>query len=98
MKTASAILYWDYARTGYGDTRVQRFRREVDERGLHRASELFQNINGPAVKEIAGLKLPEFVGLSFISKVRMFLNPADYVVLDRGGHPIRCLGQPNPGL
>jgi hypothetical protein len=78
----SNVLYWGYARTGFRNTRVRKFRREVDEQGLYDASELFRTIHGPAVKKIKELKLPEFAGLSFVSKVRMFLDPADYVVLD----------------
>ena len=78
----SNVLYWGYARTGYRGRRVQSFRQGVDEQGLNDASKLFRTIRGPAIKDIKKLKLPQFAGLSFVSKVRMFLEPADYVVLD----------------
>ena len=79
----SNVLYWGYARTGYRSTRVKRFRETATIVQLHRARRTLQQLEGPGVRRIAQLKLPEFSGLSFVSKVRMFLDPANYVVLDR---------------
>lgn len=78
----SNVLYWGYARTGYGPTRVKRFRDNVWDAELARAGEVFREMSGPGVRQIARLHLPEFSGLSFTSKVRMFLDPINYVVLD----------------
>jgi len=49
---------------------------------LQRASELFRRSHFPSVVEIKKLGLPEFSGLSFVSKVRMFLDPDKSAVLD----------------
>lgn len=77
------VIYWGYARIGYRDDRVRRFLTDVTERQLREASTLFQHIRGPGVAQITRLCLPEFSGLSFVSKVRMFLDPVNYVILDR---------------
>ena len=79
----SNVLYWGYARTGYRWVRVNRFRENVTESQLQHAGRAFQHIEEPGVQQIVRLNLPEFSGLSFISKIRMFLDPAKYVVLDR---------------
>lgn len=79
----SNVLYWGYARTGYRWVRVNRFRDNVTEAQLLHAGRLFRNIGDPGVQQIARLGLPEFSGLSFVSKTRMFLDPTKYVVLDR---------------
>lgn len=79
----SNILYWGYYRTGYRDTRVTNFRTKVGQQQLIYAAKVFQNLSGTGIRIIEGLKLPEFSKLSFISKIRMFLEPKQYVVLDR---------------
>jgi hypothetical protein len=78
----SNVLYWGYARTGYRPTRVGNFRAKVTDQQLGKAQLLFQKISGSAVRRIADIDLPEFSGLSFLSKTRMFLDPINYVVLD----------------
>jgi hypothetical protein len=78
----SNVLYWGYARMGYGWVRVNRFRDGVTTNNLLEAQSLFRQLKGPGLSEIKKLRLPEFGGLSFVSKVRMFLDPANYVTLD----------------
>lgn len=70
----SNILYWGYYRTGYRDTRVNNFRSKVDQQQLVYAAKIFQNLSGTGIRTIKNLKLPEFSNLSFISKIRMFLD------------------------
>ncbi len=79
----SNVLYWGYNNIGYRDTRVNRFRNEVTEEKLLIAAQLFSNILGNCLRKIKEIQLPEFSGMSFITKVRMFLNPVDYVILDK---------------
>jgi len=79
----SNILYWGYYRTGYRDTRVNNFRSKVDQQQLIYATKIFQNLSETGIRIIKNLKLPEFSNLSFISKIRMFLDPKQYVILDR---------------
>lgn len=78
----SNVLYWGYAQMGIRDIRVQRFRSNVNVSELNRACDLFQRSTLPSVLEIKKLRLPEFSGLSFVSKVRMFLDPDKSAVLD----------------
>lgn len=78
----SNVLYWGYARTGYRSTRVNNFRQKVSESQLRETNQFFQNIEGPGVYKIAHIHMPEFGGLAFVSKTRMFLDPSRYVVLD----------------
>ncbi len=79
----SNVLYWGYARIGYRDHRVSRFRKKVTYQQLAEAGKLFRQLEGPGLREIARLGLPEFSGMSFVSKVRMFLDPTAYVTLDQ---------------
>ena len=79
----SNILYWGYAQMGIRDTRVQRFRSKVNVSVLNRACGIFRRSSLPSVLEIKKLRLPEFSGLSFVSKIRMFLDPDKSAVLDK---------------
>ena len=84
----SNVLYWGYARTGYRDVRVKDFRDKVSEEQLAQALDLFHSLTRPgpkppALRAIAALLLPQFSGMSFISKIRMFLDPWYFAVLDR---------------
>jgi hypothetical protein len=78
----SNVLYWGYAQMGIRDTRVQRFRSKVNISEINRAYVLFQRSTPPSVLEIKKLGLPEFSGLSFVSKIRTFLDPDKSAVLD----------------
>lgn len=97
----SNVLYWGYARTGYRDRRVKEFRDNVTAEQLDRAIHLFHSLTRPGHKVaglrlIAALGLPQFSGMCFVSKVRMFLDPWHYVVLDRKLLSLRT--QPYPTL
>jgi hypothetical protein len=78
----SNVLYWGYAKMGIRDTRVHRFRAKVTGSQLKQAGELFRRSNLPSVVQIKKLGLPEFSGLSFVSKIRMFLDPDHSATLD----------------
>ena len=89
----SNILYWGHFRAGYRDSRVKKFRDKVNDILLKKAAKLFPVIVANGIIQIKELKLPQFSNLSFISKVRMFLDPAEYVVLDRSLMRIRPLSR-----
>jgi len=91
----SNVLYWGYARTGYRWARINDFRNKATTEKLSQAGETLRGLSRSDVRQIAKLKLPQFSGLSFISKVRMFLDPANYVVLDLQLLKLRGQGQPN---
>ena len=72
----SNILYWGYGQMGIRDTRVRRFRIKVTSSQLNQSCALFRRSRLPSVVEIKSLSLPEFARLSFVSKIRMFLDPS----------------------
>lgn len=90
----SNVLYWGFARVGYRDVRVKTFRDTIRDDQLQRASQLFQRLSGSDLRGIAKLELPQFSGMSFVSKVRMFLDPTRYAVLDRKLLSLRSLPVP----
>ncbi|MDD5762340.1 MAG: hypothetical protein PHP88_07495 [bacterium] len=47
------------------------------------ATELFHTSFAPSLIKIKKIGLPEFSGMSFISKIRMFLDPEKSATLDR---------------
>ena len=79
----SNVLYWGFSKVGYRNKRVERFRQEVTKGQLHEAASCFKSIKGDALRKILKIKMPQFSGMSFISKVRMFLDPEKYVILDQ---------------
>jgi len=79
----SNVLYWGFAKIGYRDKRVSTFRNQVSNGKLDDAIKLFSNINDDGLKAIKKIGLPQFSGMSFISKIRMFLDPINYVILDK---------------
>ena len=78
----SGVLYWGYYRVGYRDYRVKRFRERVTDRGLRQAIQVFQDLEGIGLRSLKKLALPEFSNMAFITKLRVFLEPERYCVLD----------------
>lgn len=78
----SNVLYWGYSQMGIRDTRVRRFRDKATAKQLNAAATLFQKSQPPALIEIKRIVLPEFSGISFVSKIRMFLDPQNSATLD----------------
>jgi hypothetical protein len=80
----SNVLYWGFAQMGgVADVRVERFRSAVTDAKLKQASALFAKQRRPALYDIARLKLPQFSKVSFVSKIRMYLDPVESATLDR---------------
>ena len=78
----SNVLYWGHARAGYRDHRVLKFRAAVQYQHLESARALFRRIEGAELVAIKKIGLPQFSQMSFISKIRMFLEPSCFVTLD----------------
>jgi hypothetical protein len=77
------VLYWGHYRApGVRDTRVRNLRNGVDSKQLRRTVETFASLQGPAIRQLKKLDLPEFSNLSFLSKLRTFLDPHAYCVID----------------
>lgn len=76
------VIYWGYAQIGYRNERVRRFRDQVTKDQLHAFADLVSS-GTPRLTTIGALRLPQFSGVSFVSKVLMFLEPDHYCVLDK---------------
>lgn len=77
------VLYWGHESVGYRDIRVSNFINGVTDLQIEKFMDLLKNSNMPDLIKIQKIKMPEFSGISFISKILMFLNPVDYCVLDQ---------------
>jgi hypothetical protein len=79
----SNVLYWGYAtQPGRQVKRVKRFRAEVTASHLETVARVLQVLQGAGLTTIKQIGMPEFSNVSFLSKVRMFLDPENWVVLD----------------
>lgn len=97
------VIYWGYAQIGYRDVRVNNFLAGAN--NAHAAS--FQNLTAggvvPTLRQIKNIHMPQFSGISFISKILAFLDPINYCVLDQqlarlaNGHGVRALNQLTQG-
>lgn len=76
------VLYWGYARVPYRNRRVQNLRNGITGRQLNGFQGLLKQ-GMPTMVQIKALRIPQYSGISFLSKVLMFLNPAEYCVLDK---------------
>lgn len=56
---------------------------ELHKDKLCAATELFHASVSPSLIKIKNFGLPEFSGMSFVSKIRMFLDPEKSATLDR---------------
>ena len=79
----SGILYWGHYRTGIRDHRVERFRTKVTNDQIDQSIKTFNAIDGGSLTELQKLALPEFRYMAFVSKLRAFLDPEHYCVLDK---------------
>ena len=77
------ILYWGFARIGYRDRRVNNLRGNATDRQLENFQELVSDGRVPTMNEVRVLRIPEYSGMSFLSKILMFLDPSSFCVLDR---------------
>lgn len=78
----SGILYWGHYRAGYRDHRVKEFRARVASEQLQHAIETFRVLEGTGLMNLQKLTLPEFRYMAFVTKLRTFLDPERYCVLD----------------
>lgn len=76
------VLYWGYAQIGFGPTRVDRFWNGVTENQISQYQEMVSVHGVPSLRQLRKIGMPEYSGISFLSKVLMFLDPVNYCVLD----------------
>lgn len=85
----SNVLYWGMYRMGVRDTRVCKFRKGVTTHQLNRFKDVVDSLTGTGLAAIRGRvnnaedNLPQFTQMPFVSKIRMFLDPENYPVLDK---------------
>jgi hypothetical protein len=79
----SNILYWGYARVGYRETRINKFRKNITKYKLKHFIHLLESEPKLSLISINKIKMPEYSGMSFVSKIRMFLDPATSATLDK---------------
>jgi hypothetical protein len=77
------VIYWGYAQIAYRDVRVTRFRVGVTQDHLSAFRRLVEGGVTPTLAQIAMIGMPQYSGISFISKVLTFLDPIRFCVLDK---------------
>jgi len=77
------VLYWGYAQIGYGGKRVNDFMNNVSDQQIIDFQSLINGDNIPTMMVVRRIRMPQYSGISFISKILMFLNPSAYCVLDQ---------------
>ncbi len=93
----SNVLYWGYASrrregngpcdgyipmTGRQKDRIPKFRK-VNSVKISQFMEMTPVSTDPCLVRIRKINMPEYSGVSFVSKIRMFLDPENYPVLDK---------------
>lgn len=63
--------------------RARTFLTKITKEKISKAIDLFSKPNEVTFKTIKNLRLPQFSNMSFASKLRMFLDPSNFVTLDR---------------
>ena len=76
------IVYWGNANAGYQMYRVNKFMNNVSNEELQQFQGLVANGNIPTLQSIKALGIPQFSGISFVSKIIAFIEPTNYCVLD----------------
>jgi len=88
------VLYWGYAQIGFRGNRVKDFMDNATDQQIAGFQALITDNVIPTMMEIKHIKLPQYSGMSFISKILMFLNPSTYCVLDKQLSKLRTPGSP----
>jgi len=90
------VIYWGNASAGYVMARFNTFQGRI---GAHQPYDGFMALAAagvPSLRQIKALGYPAYSGISFISKVLMFLDPKTYCVLDRQITKLRRQGRSVP--
>lgn len=77
------VLYWGYAQIGYRNIRVKKFLNGTSTDHAIAFQNLLSTGSLPTLRQIRDLRMPEFSGISFISKILAFLDPVNCCVLDQ---------------
>jgi hypothetical protein len=88
------VLYWGFAQIGFRQNRINDFLNKVSDRQTIAFQDLMRQNEMPTMVAIKNIGLPQYSGMSFISKILMFLNPLTYCVLDQQLAKLRTPGSP----
>lgn len=77
------IIYWGNANAGYQKNRTCKFLNNVTAAQLQKFQIIVANQKMLSLRAIKKIGMPQYSGISFISKILMFLDPQQYCVLDR---------------
>ena len=79
----SNVLYWGYAsQPGRQKQRVNEFRDKATSDQIDGFKNAVARLGYCSLSDIKVLKMPQFSGMSFTSKILMFMSPEKYPVLD----------------
>ena len=76
------IIYWGNANAGYQENRTCKFLNKVTPAQLRNFQSIVANPKMLSLQAIKKIGMPQYSGISFISKILMFLDPNQYCVLD----------------
>lgn len=76
------IIYWGYADVVYRDQRVSHFLERANDDVIQVFQRLLQTQGTLNLIQLKNVRLPDYSGMSSLSKILTFLNPQDYCVLD----------------
>ena len=76
------IIYWGNANSGYKKYRTCQFLNNVTVAQLQKFQSIVVNQKMLSLRAIKKIGMPQYSGISFISKILMFLDPKQYCVLD----------------
>ena len=76
------VIYWGNANAGYQMHRTNKILNSITSEQLTSFMQLVAEGSVPTMKQIKDLKMPQFSGVSFISKIVAFLDPDNHCVLD----------------
>ena len=87
------IIYWGNATAGYRDWRFSRFRSRIGAFAPYAGFSALLASGTPTLGAIKKLGYPTYSGISFVSKILMFLDPQNYCVLDLQISKLRQAGR-----
>lgn len=77
------VVYWGWAQNhGLQRVRVQGFINGITQGMLEEFRDIVAQDRVPTMRQIYDIHMPQFSGVSFVSKILMFLAPQNYCVLD----------------
>jgi hypothetical protein len=76
------VIHWGNGKNGYRHHRRKTFLLNVHDSQIMAFQAAVARDRVPTLSDIKNMKMPQFSGVSFLSKILMFLNPVEYCVLD----------------